>query len=321
MDQLGEWLFLFLVFPGAAFTVALGLAMSWVDRKATALVQWRRGPGPGQPLWDVLKLLGKEVIVPEQARASGFLAFPFVALAAVVLAATLVWHAALHLPRPTPGDLVVVFYLLAIPSLAVILGGAASGNPLGAVGSSRDMKLVLGYELPLVIALLVPAFQQRTVAGQEVTAATLSLAGIVGFQEVAGAVVYRPSGVLALLVALICCHAKLGFVPFDQAEADTEIAEGALIEYSGPPLAMFKLTQAALLATLPALLVTVFWGGVDGTPAGLALLAGKLLLLLVVLVLVKNTNPRLRIDQALRFFWGPVTGVAILALVLARFGW
>jgi NADH-quinone oxidoreductase subunit H len=320
MDQLGEWLFLFLVFPGAAFTVALGLAMSWVDRKATALVQWRRGPGPGQPLWDIVKLLGKEVIVPKQARASGFLAFPFVALAAVVLAATLTWHAALHLPRPTPGDLVVVFYLLAIPSLAVILGGAASGNPLGAVGSSRDMKLVLGYELPLVIALLVAAFQQRTVAGQEVTAATLSLAGIVGFQDVAGAVVHRPSGVLALLVALICCHAKLGFVPFDQAEADTEIAEGALIEYSGPPLAMFKLTQVALLATLPALLVTVFWGGVEGTPAGLASLAGKLLLLLVVLVLVKNTNPRVRIDQALRFFWGPVTGVAMLALVLARFG-
>lgn len=321
MDRLGEWLFFYLVFPGAAFTVALGLAMSWVDRKVTALVQWRRGPGPSQPFWDVMKLLGKEVVVPEQAWTAGFLAFPFVALAAATLAATLTWHAALRLPGGALGDLVVVLYLLAIPSLAVILGGAASGNPLGAVGSSRDMTLVLGYELPLVIALLVAVFQHRTVSGQDVTAATLSLAGIVGFQDAAGAVLYRPSGVLALLVALLCCHAKLGFVPFDQAEADTEIAEGALVEYSGPPLAMFKLTQAVQLATLPVLLVTVFWGGVTTTPGGLSAFVAKLLLLLVAFVLVKNTNPRVRIDQALRFFWGPVTGVAVVALVLARMGW
>jgi len=197
MDRFGEWLFFFVVFPGAAFTVALGLGLSWIDRKVTALVQWRRGPGPSQPFWDVVKLLGKEVVVPEQAWAGGFLAFPFVALAAATLAATLTWHAALRLPGGALGDLVVVLYLLAIPSLAVILGGAASGNPLGAVGSSRDMKLVLGYELPLVIALLVAVFRQRTVEGQDVTAATLSLAGIVGFQDVAGAVLYRPSGVLA----------------------------------------------------------------------------------------------------------------------------
>ena len=131
----------------------------------------------------------------------------------------------------------------------------------------------------------------------------------------------RPSGVLALLVALVCCHAKLGWVPFDQAEADTEIAEGALIEYSGPPLAMFKLVHAVLLATLPVLLVTVFWGGVERTPGGLAAFGGKVLLVVVIFVLVKNTNPRVRIDQAMRFLWGPATGAAILALVLASLGW
>ena len=320
MDRLGEWLLFYLVFPGAIFTVALGLAMSWLDRKVSALVQWRRGPSPSQPFWDVVKLLGKEVVVPEPSWAAGFLAFPFVAFAAATLAATLTWHAALGLPGGAVGDLVVVVYLLSIPSLAVILGGAASGNPLGAVGSSRDMKLVLGYELPLMIALLVAVFQRRTVDGQEVSAGTLSLAGLVGFQDVAGAVLHRPSGVLALLVALVCCLAKLGWVPFDQAEADTEIAEGALIEYSGAPLALFKLTQAVLLAALPVLLVTVFWGGVEATAAGIAAFAAKVALVLVLLVLAKNTNPRVRIDQALRFFWGPVTGLAVVALGLARMG-
>jgi len=321
MDRLGEWLFFYLVFPGATFAVALGLAMSWLDRKVTALVQWRTGPAPGQPFWDVVKLLGKEVVVPEQSWAAGFLALPFVGFAAATLAGTLTWHAALGLPGGALGDLILVLYLLAVPSLALILGAAASGSPLGAVGSSRDMKLVLGYELPLVIALLVAVFQRRTVDGQVMAAATSSLEGLVRFQDAAGAVLYRPSGVLALLVAVVCCHAKLGFVPFDQAEADTEIAEGALIEYSGPPLALLKLTQAVQLATLPVLLVTVFWGGVETTPVGLAAFAAKVLLVLVTFVLVKNTNPRVRIDQALRFFWGPVTGIAVVALVLARMGW
>jgi NADH-quinone oxidoreductase subunit H len=321
MERLGEWLFFYLVFPGALFAVALGLALSWAERKVSALVQWRKGPPPGQPLWDVMKLLGKEVVVPEPSWAAGYIGLPFVALAAATLAATLTWHAALGLPGGALGDLVVVLYLLSIPSLAAILGGAASGSPLGAVGASRDMKLVLSYELPLVIALLVAVFQRRTVDGQEVAAATLSLEGLVRFQDLAGDVLLRPSGVLALLVALVCCHAKLGWVPFDQAEADTEIAEGALIEYSGPPLAMFKLVHAVLLATLPVLLVTVFWGGFERTPGGLAAFGGKVLLVVVIFVLVKNTNPRVRIDQAMRFLWGPVTGSAVLALVLARMGW
>lgn len=320
MVRFGEWLLFYLVFPGALFTLALGLSLSWVDRKVSARVQWRKGPAPGQPFWDVVKLLGKEVVVPEPAWA-GYLALPFVACAAAVLAATLVWHAALGLPGGALGDLVVVFYLLAMPGLAVVLGGAASGNPLAAVGASREMKLVLGYELPLLIALLVAVFQRRAVDGEVIAAATLSLEGLVRFQELAGAVVYRPSGLLALLVALICCQAKLGLVPFDQAEADTEIAEGALLEYGGPPLALFRLTQAVELATLPVLLVTVFWGGLAKTPGGVVAFAAKALVLLVLFVLVKNTNPRVRIDQALRFFWGPATAVALLALVLARMGW
>lgn len=320
IERLGEWLFFYLVFPGAAFTLALGLALSWVDRKVGALVQWRQGPPPGQPFWDVVKLLGKEVIVPQPAW-TGFLVLPFVACAAALLAATLVWHAALGLPGGALGDLVVVFYLLAIPGLAVVLGGAASGNPLAAAGASREMKLVLGYELPLLMALLVPVFQQRLVEGRQVAAATLSLEGLVRFQELAGDAVYRPSGLLALLVALICCQAKLGLVPFDLAEADTELAEGALLEYSGPPLAMFKLTQAVQLATLPVLLVTVLWGGVERSPGGVAAFGAKVLALVTLFVLIRNTNPRVRIDQALRFFWGPATAVAILALALARLGW
>lgn len=320
MGELTEWVFFLLIFPGMLFSAALGLLLSWVDRKVTAMVQWRKGPPLTQPFWDVLKLFGKEVIVPAQAWVAGFLGLPFVAFAAAAVAATLVWLAAAGAPVAALGDLVVVLYLLVIPTLAVILGGAASGNPLGAVGASRDMKLMLSYELPFVIALLVAVFQERVVDGETVQAGTLSLSGLVEFQDAHGCFLGKPSGILAFLVALLCAQAKLGFVPFDLAEAECEIGEGALLEYSGAGLGMFKLTQAVLLAALPVLLVTVFWGGIALTLPGVLAFLGKVVLILVVFVLIKNTNPRVRIDQAMRFFWGPVTAVALVALLLAELG-
>jgi len=321
MGDFAAWVFLFLVFPGIVFSTLLGLTLSWVDRKVTALVQMRRGPPASQPFWDVVKLLGKEVVVPEQSWAAGFITLPFVAFSAAALAGTLVWLALIGSPVTTVGDLIVVLYLLAIPSLAVILGGTASGNPLGAVGASRDMKLLMAYELPFVIALLVAVFQKRPVGAAEASATTLSLQGLLAFQDAAGSIISRPSGVLAFLVALLCAHAKLGFVPFDLAEAETEIGEGAVIEYSGAALGFLKLTHALLLSTLPALLVLVFWGGMGEGAGGVAGFIGKVLLIVVLFVLIKNTNPRVRIDQALRFFWGPATVVALLALILAQLGW
>jgi NADH-quinone oxidoreductase subunit H len=326
MSEITEWIFFFLIFPGMLFAVALGLSMSWVDRKVTALVQWRKGPPVTQPFWDVVKLLGKEIIVPAQAWVSGFLSLPFVAFAAAALAGTLVWLAATGLAVSDPevaattsfrvlplGDLIVVLYLLVIPTLAVILGGAASGNPLGAVGASRDMKLMLAYELPFVIAILAAIFQ----FGDQ---ATLSLTGHLENQAAGGVAMTRISGILAFLVSLFCAQAKLGFVPFDLAEAECEIGEGALLEYSGAGLGFFKLTHAVLLATLPVLMVTIFWGGVGSGFWGILAFVGKVVLILVLFVLIKNTNPRVRIDQAMRFFWGPMTVIALVALLLAELG-
>jgi NADH-quinone oxidoreductase subunit H len=321
MHEVVELIFLFLVFPGLVFTTLLGLFVSWVVRRVSAAVQWRKGPPVTQPFWDVIKLLGKEVIMPAEGWGRGFLTLPFLAFSAAALAALIVWLPALGWASLGLGDLIVALYLLTIPTLAIILGGASSGNPLGAVGASRDMKLLLAYELPFAAALLVAAFQQRTIDGEAVQASTLSIAGLMEFQSQAGSIIGRPSGLLAFLVAILCAQAKVGFVPFDLAEAETEIGEGALIEYSGAALGLFKLTHAVLLVALPVLLVTVFWGGVAASGWGILGFAGKVLLVLVLMILIKNTNPRVRIDQAMRFFWGPSAAVAILALLLAQVGW
>jgi NADH-quinone oxidoreductase subunit H len=124
------------------------------------------------------------------------------------------------------------------------------------------------------------------------------------------------SNLLAFLVAIFCMQAKLGLVPFDASEAEQEIMGGILIEYSGLPLAIFKLNKAVLLYTMPLFLIILFWAG-NLTPVSLI---WKYLVLLVVIILIKNTNPRMRIDQTMRFFWGPMTVIALLAVGLALLG-
>ena len=111
-------------------------------------------------------------------------------------------------------------------------------------------------------------------------------------------------------------QAKLCFVPFDASEADQELMGGVLIEYSGLPLAVFKLTKAVLLYTMPLFIIVLFWAD-NLSPL---ILIGKFISLLVVIVLIKNTNPRLRIDQSLRFFWRIPTFLATVAVVLATLG-
>jgi len=287
-------------------TTVLGLAMKWVDRKVTAMVQWRVGPPWYQPVADVAKLLGKETIIPENARRTGFLLAPVLGFSAVAVAAAILWSVNLNREASFVGDLIVVIYLLTIPSLAVVIGGASSGNPHGATGASREMKLILSYELPFVLAM-VPAM----IAGGW----TLRLDQIMAAPS---SVLTSVALAIGFIVGLFCIQAKLGLVPFDIAEAECEIMGGTYVEYSGPPLALFYLTRAMMLAVLPILLITVFWGGLHfGSIGGALASILKYLLVIVVVVLVRNTNPRVRIDHAMKFFWFGLTPVAILAVVLA----
>ena len=318
-------LLLFLIFPGFLFTVLAGMLLSWVDRKVTARVQWRKGPPLLQPLYDFFKLLGKETIVPAGGSRAAFLLAPAAGLAGVTLAAAYVGTAAFF-PGTIgfSGDLIVVLYLLVVPSLALIMGGAASRNPLASVGASREMKLVLAYELPFILAMLVPVVQ---------SGGTLQLAKLVAWQAEHGSFAFSISGIVALLVVILVAQAKMGLVPFDQAEAETEIMGGVLIEYSGPPLALFKLTKMMMLYTMPLFVVVVLWGGfaksvpVANSAPRVALTAGsvllgvvKFLVLIVAAVVIRNTNPRLRIQHAVSFFWRPMSLAAIGSVAVALLG-
>ena len=217
MTQALQNLFLLLIFPGFVFTVVLGLVATWVVRKVSALVQWRVGPPLFQPFYDVAKLMGKEVLIPEAAQRTVFQVAPVVGLSGALLLSTMLWMSIVR--EAFVGDIIVAIYLMVLPSLALILGSSASASPHASLGTSREMKLVMGYELSLVLALIVVLIKS---GGQ------LSLAAIAEQTPVMSI-----SGLLAFLVALLCVQAKLGFVPFDIAEAETELGSGVLMEYSG----------------------------------------------------------------------------------------
>ncbi len=299
----------FIVFPGLLFTAVVGLVTSWIDRKVTAKVQMRVGPPLLQPFYDIIKYMVKETCVPAGGSKLLFLTAPLLGLVAVTAASTILWRALLTPDSAFVGDLIVVLYLLTVPAMSVVLGSFASQNPLASLGGSREMKLIIAYELPFVLAAFVPIIQSGSIRLGEIATGTAS--------------VMTPSGIIALIVAIICMQAKLTLVPFDMPEAETELAGGAYIEYSGPPLGMYKLTRAMMLCTMPIFLVVLFCGGMDfqlGVVPGI--LGGlKYVGLVVVIVLIRNTAPRVRIDQALKFFWGPMTIVALWAVGFALIGW
>ena len=292
-------------------TIVLGHLTRYLDRKITARVQWRVGPPWFQPFVDILKLLGKETLIPRLGKGTLFLIAPIIGFSATALSSAILWRYAFQPHGGFLGDLVVVMYLLTVPSLMLVLGPSSSGSPFAAVGASREMKLLLGYELPLVFCLLVAILQ---------TGGSLKLSGIIAGQEAHGVVLGSISGALATAITLLCIHAKIGLVPFDMAEAETEIMGGVLAEYSGPPLALIHLTKSMLYAILPVFLITVFWGGVELSGMGILYSVLKYLAVVLLMVLIRNTNPRVRIDQAVRFFWVRVAPLAIVAAALAFLG-
>ncbi len=300
-----KYLLYFFIFPGFLFASVAGMLAGWIDRKVTARIQYRVGPPWYQNFADIVKLLGKEIITPA-GRTITFLLSPFVGLVAASLVASLLGDALSYKELSFIGDLIVIIYLLTIPAISLIVGASSSSNPLASIGASREMKMVLAYELPFILAICIVIIKTSS----------LRISDIISYQTDFGSLSWNLSGIIGLVVMVICIQAKLGFVPFDAAEAEQEIMGGTLIEYSGLPLAVFKLTRFILLYTLPVFLITLFLAG-NITPIWLII---KYVLILVVVILIKNTNPRLRIDQAIGFFWKILTPLAILGVILALLG-
>lgn len=301
-------LFYFLIFPGMIFSVIVGGVLSWSDRKITARVQFRKGPPFLQPFYDLGKLFYKETILPKHGAKLTFLAAPVFALFSATLANVFILLPSVFPGSGFRGDLIVIFYLLAIPSLTYLLGSLASGNPLGALGASREMKLIISYELAFILSLACIIIKSGM---------SLSVSDIIAAQQEQGAFIGSLSGALIFIVILFVNQAKLALVPFDMSEAETEIAHGVFIEYSGSAYAIIKMARYVMLFALPAMLVTLLMGGFSFSGTGILWSVLKLLLILLLITLIRNTNPRVRIDQAMRFFFVWMNLLAVIAIVLS----
>ena len=308
-----------LVFPGFLFCFLAGMLLCGIDRKLVAKMQKRVGPPILQPFYDFFKLCGKETIVPAAAERISFMLAPLLGLAALVVIQ-------LFIPVFSftafygMADIIVILYLLLIPAISIILGGAASGSPYAGVGLSREMVTIISCELPLVLVLLAVA---KTVGSAMGTGLCFSLSDIAAYQEINGSLITRISMLPAAAAMLMVIPGETGSHPFDTAEAETEICEGLLAEYSGAALGVFKLSHAVKMLTLSSLFAALFLGGL-GT--GILVLDALLLFLLcagitaVSISLVHAVTARLKIEQVFKFYWTVVSLPALLSLVLAWYG-
>ena len=309
---MAEHLFYFFVFPGLLFAGIVGGLLSWFDRKVTAWVQFRRGPVLLQPFYDFLKLLlVKETIVPAKGSVLTFLSAPVAGLFGASISAVFILLPALGITSGFRGDIIVIFYLLTIPSLSWVIGALASGNPLAAVGASREIKLLIGFEFTLLLIFAAVIMKSGM---------SISLYEIIARQQENGALIGSLSGVLLFIALIFCIQAKLGLVPFDIAEAETELSEGAFIEFSGPPYAIIKFTKYIMLFILPALAGVLLLGGLPLEGISLLWSLLKILAVVLLLTLIRNTNPRVKVGQAMRFFLIWMNALVVIAIVLSYLG-
>ena len=238
------------------FLLVLDIFLVWVERKVVARFQDRLGPnrlGPFgliQPLADIIKLLIKEDITPDGADKIPYNLSPIIALATVLL----IW-AVIPLNVNLPGaDINVgVLYIVAIGAislLGIIMAGWSSNNKYALIGAFRTVAQMVSYEVPMVIALIVPV----------ILAASMSIYKIVDTQQV-WFIFLAP---VAAFIFLVSSIAELGRSPFDLIEAESEIVAGFHIEYSGMKFGLFYAGELLHALTIGVLFSSLFLGGWRG---------------------------------------------------------
>ena len=279
-----------------------------VLRKITARVQSRQGPPIWQPYYDTFKLLGKEDIesgeAPVMQRFSTYLS-----LASILTVACLV-PMGFRTPMNGAGDAILVIYLLTLSGICMLLAGLAAGSTYSLVGISREMMTMLTLEPLFAITIVIAALNTQSFRLDTI------LNGAI--YQTAG---FPVSGIIMLGVMLLSFQAFVARVPFDISEAETEIMEGPLIEYSGPKLAIFKYAQMVKLIVFSALFIGIFvpWGADLVFPFGWLIFWVKVTVLVLMVTVLAATHARYRIDQAIRYF-AALLVVGIVALILASNG-
>lgn len=294
----------------------LTFILIWAERKIVARIQDRLGPnrvgpfGVFQTVADLLKLVTKELITPTGADIIPYNLAPLLAVMAVVgiwavipLAPTLI---GVHIN-------IGVLYIVAvgaIGTLGIMIAGMSSNNKYALLGAFRTVAMMVSYAVPMMMALLIPVL----------LSGSMDMTTIVEAQSPVVFIVLAP---IAALIFFVSSLAEVGRAPFDLLEAESEIVAGFHIEYSGLKFGMFFVAEFLHAFTISALTATLFLGGWQGPWAELYPLLGlfyfiiKTSIVYFVVIWIRGTFPRIRIDQMNNLNWKFITPIALASLILA----
>lgn len=287
--------------------VFLGLAPLYegIIRKLTAKVQSRQGPPIYQPYLDLLKLLGKDNLVSDN---WAFKLAPMMAFAAVTAVVTIVPIGFKPNVLTQYADVITIVYLLTLAGISILLGALSSKNAYAMIGASREMITMIMVEPILAMTFILGAVKMKSLAIDASMFSILSTG-------------YSWSVVLMLVVYLMALQAFVARQPFDISEAEVEILEGPFIEYSGPNYALFKYSMMLKQMFYAVLFVTVFMPflhtGIFVVDLLLQLVA--VAVIFVLIALLGSTNPRLRIDQAVKYY-AVLIFISLCTIALSVYG-
>ena len=296
------------------FILLMDIFLVWVERKTVARFQDRLGPnrlgpfGIVQPVADIIKLLIKEDITPLGADKILYNLAPPLAMGAVLLIWAVIPLSSIILGANINVGVLYIVGVGAIGTLSIILAGWASNNKYSLLGAFRTVAQMVSYEIPMVIALLVPVL----------LASSMNISVIVESQTI-WYIVIAP---LAAIILLISSIAEIGRPPFDLLEAESEIVAGFHIEYTGMKFGLFYAAELLHALTVGAIFSTLFLGGWRGPLAdqfpllGVFYLFLKSFIIYYIIMWVKYTVPRIRIDHMLNFNWKFLTPTAIAVLLV-----
>ena len=298
----------------ANFVLLTPIFTIWVERKVAARFQDRLGPnrvgpfGLFQSFADVIKLVIKEDITPTGADKVIFNIGPVLAVMSVVGIWAVIPFASTMVGTDMNVGILYSVAVGAIGTLAIMMGGWASNNKYALLGSFRTVSQLVSYEVPMIIALLVPTM----------LAGSMRMNTIVAEQQV-WFVVAAP---LAMLVFLISSIAEVGRAPFDLLEAESEIVAGFHVEYTGMKFGVWMLAEFVHAFTISALTAVVFLGGwrgplVDQYPLlGVIYFLMKTYVVYLLLLWIRVTLPRVRIDQMNNLNWKFLVPLSLAVLVV-----
>ncbi len=304
------------VFPGLLSIAILGALLGWMERKLTARVQLRVGPlyaspagGILQMFADIIKLLFKELTIPDGADRFFFIMSPVTAL--------IIGAALLGLIPFAPGiqianievGLPVFLAIVTLSPTIVLLAGWSANSKFPFIGGLRALFQQTAYEIPLWLSTL----------GVVIVTGTLSLTGIIEYQQNRGWLIVPQ--LLGALLFLVTSTAEMERLPFDLPEAESEIMMGWQAEYPGP---LFMLAQGPAFVKLyafSALFTTIYLGGYLG-PAPIPPIVWffiKTIIIIALIMLFRSTFPRVRLDQLLRQGWTTLLTLSIANIIIAYF--